>query len=304
MKNSVKLIGLLLTLILVFSVTGCSSDTKTEESNTQSSIVKDSGVKKMEYKETDILKFVNTHNYSNFKIVTDKEDEYYNYEGYCVVLSSEDDTKRVIKDNIVYLVTEDQYWETDYDFDDNPYDIGSVVNFDSSITYYKVGDWYFCDYTNVDDNIVSVRKYKVADNSITVAVVEFMDHSKEPFNNKVIDEITYTVTELKSKDEVPEVDFDKLEEVSVSSLDEPVFDTDNPDENIEKWDELEEEESDEISVPDELEESDDWGMTEDLEDDTFDNSDIWAEDEYTEFEDGDWEETEEDVESNEHETEG
>lgn len=237
-----KYIALGLSIIVALCITGCNADNK---DNSGSSVVTSevSGVQKIELRDTSIVGFMQVNNYDSFKVDTDVGITYYWYdpESYGLVIDENDLTKRVIKNDIVYLADDTQYWESVYEFDDDPITLDNIIMKRYTDNYYLVDDWYYEDYNELSDSAVSMYKYKPdkeSANKITVAKIEYIDRDKEPFNNKVIEEVNYTITEIKSKDEVPMVDFTKLEEVSVeASYVEDDWDVDSTDEFEETTDE-------------------------------------------------------------------
>ena len=213
---------LILSIVVAFCITGCNSgnrDSPILESSVVSSEV--SGVQKIEVQDSELLGIMQVNRYDSYKIDTDIGITYYWYapESYGLVIDENDMTKRVIKNDIVYLADDTQYWESVYDFDDDPITMDNVIIKRHTDNFYLVDGWYYEDYTELSDSVVSMYKYKPDKDKVTVAKIEYIDRGKEPFNNKVIEEINYTITEIKSKDEVPMVDFTKLEEVSVTDPD-------------------------------------------------------------------------------------
>lgn len=235
MKSLVKVFSILSVITLCVCITGCQkvSDTEQSKASTESDV--DSAQTTSEdNKNNEFYDFLNTYSYDNFKITTDKGDEYYNYGGDCVVISAEDEAKRVIRNDIVYMVAYDQYWVTNYDFDDNPYDIETVLGVDMSKKYIEHGGWYFEDYTGKNENAVNLKKYKIKDNTVTVANIEYIDHDKEPFDNKVIDSTIYTVEELKDKSDMPEINLNMMEEVIVEEDDNETYEDEYTDDEFEE----------------------------------------------------------------------
>lgn len=231
--------------LCVFS--GCTTgvnDKKVDDvSQSQSSlIISDDASENIEnavdYTETELYDFFNTYGYENFCIDTSDGRHYYNYNNDCVVTNDEDtESIRVIQNNVVYQIWGEQYWDaSEYNYDDNPYEIRSVIHIDDACKYYKVGDWYFIDYNNLDSDFY---KYKIKDNTITVARVKY--DSMKPFESAVLDEVTYTITELKNKSDMPEVDLGVLEKIVVQYDDYDYTESD-----------VTKEESSEVSVPSEL----------------------------------------------------
>ena len=220
-----KYIVLSLSIIVALCITGCNSGNKDNSVSGDSVVSTDaSGVQKIEIRDSDLLGFMQVNNYDSYKIDTDVGITYYWYdpESYGLVIDENDSTKRVIKNDIVYLADDTQYWESVYDFDDDPITMDNIIMKRHTDNYYLVDGWYYEDYNELSDSVVSMYKYKPdkeSANKITVAKIEYIDRDKEPFNNKVIEEVNYTITEIKSKDEVPMVDFTKLEEVSVTAPD-------------------------------------------------------------------------------------
>ena len=266
-------------LIVTLCIAGCSSSNDKQASDT--SVISGVSVNnKSGYEPSGLEVFFEKNGYDNYKIETDVGITYYWYNNYGVVIDENDIAKRVIKDNKVYIADDTQYWESVYNFDDDPISIKNVIIKDKAEGYRLVNGWYFSDPIAVDESAVSIYKYKIdgtVDNKITVAKVEYIDRGKEPYNNEVIEEITYTITEIKSSDEVPVVNFTELEEVSVLAPDE-WGDTDEWDdtdewEEVDEWediDELEDTEglndADELKDTDELEDTDEWEHIEEWDD--------------------------------------
>ena len=242
MRNR-KLVIFLVFCCCLCVFTGCNkSDESTKESSdiSQSSSVSvasdnaESKAESMKYSETALYDFFGTYNYENFIISTSDGKKYYNYNNECVVTTEEDvNSIRVIRDNIVYQIWGDQYWDASaYDYYDNPYEIRSVIHIDEACTYYKLNNWYYTDYKNSDCEFC---KYKLNDNTITVVKLKCND--AKPFESEVISEVTYTITELKDKADMPNIDLGVLEEV--------VVDYNYTDSNVS-------EESAEVLVPEEI----------------------------------------------------
>ena len=227
-----KILVICLVTLMTLTITGCNSksidedgsskvikenSSKIEVSNIDEKNIKDGIV---EYNESGVKKFIDDNSYNNFKIEASNDKTYYWYDEYGLVVDKNDLAKRVIKEGVVYITDGDQYWKAVDDYDDDPVSIDNVVLKDKYDYLYKKGDWYFEEYEGLDEDIVNIYKYKVKDNKITVAKVEFSNKDKEPFNGKVIEEITYTITEVKNKNDVPMVNLDYIEEVSVTGVEE------------------------------------------------------------------------------------
>ena len=284
-----KILVICLVTLMTLTITGCNSksidedgsskvikenSSKIEVSNIDEKNIKDGIV---EYNESGVKKFIDDNSYSNFKIEASNDKTYYWYDECGLVVDKNDLAKRVIKDGVVYITDGDQYWKAVDDYDDDPVSIENVVLKDKYDYLYKKGDWYFEEYEGLDEDIVNIYKYKVKDNKITVAKVEFSNKDKEPFNGKVIEEITYTITEVKNKNDVPMVNLDYIEEVSVTGVKEiDNYEKSSNEVNNKEEDDKEDSDIEEyIDIPDDLdidenkdEEIDEerWEIIEDIED--------------------------------------
>lgn len=225
-----RIVAVLLVGVLAVSLAAC-SQTKDE---TSKSTEQDSVSDKLNSTDIsddvsdvtvvpDLVKFFQTHTYTNFEIQASNGRAYF-HDGDAMLVTYPNNIYSLYQDGKHYVmdITKKEYSELDSSYGDMPYTISSIVLQPENIDAYaqKSDDWYYDTSLEDSEDEVGMFKYKIIDaDTITVALINYYKDLGDITMVDPVMEVTYKVTVL-DKGALPKFLFDDMKKIEVSKAQE------------------------------------------------------------------------------------